>query len=129
MYLKQLHHPCYLVGPQHSSRGLNQKWLGGPHEGEIDTSALLSRGYPNVHGRYIKQKWLGGPHVGKIDTSPMRSRGSPTFIVGTNSKMARWPASTLIAGTTSKLARWPACGQNRYITDAVSGVPNAHCGD
>ena len=52
-------------------------------------------------------KITSGPLMGKMATSPLPSRGSPPLqSVGQNQK-------------------WPTCGQNGYVTPAVSGIPTA----
>ena len=48
-----------------------------------------------------------GPLVGKMATSTLPSRGSPPLQSGGQNQ------------------KWPTCGQNGYVTPAVSGIPKA----
>ena len=48
-----------------------------------------------------------GPQVGKVATSPLPSRGSPPLHSGGQNQ------------------KWLGCGQSRYITPAISGIPTA----
>ena len=48
-----------------------------------------------------------GPLVGKMATSTLPSRGSPPLQSGGQNQ------------------KWPTCGQNGYVTPAVSGIPGA----
>ena len=52
-------------------------------------------------------KIKSGPLVGKMVTSPLPSRGSPPLQSGGQNQ------------------KWPTCGQNGYVTRAVSGIPAA----
>ena len=105
----------------------------GPLVGKMATSPLPSRGSPPLQSGGGKSevahrwaKWLrhpcrlgdphrcraggkirSGPLVGKVATSPLPSRGSPPLQSGGENQ------------------KWPTCGQNGYVTPAVSGIPTA----
>ena len=51
-------------------------------------------------------KFRSGPEVGKVATPPLPSRGSPPLQSGGQNQ------------------KWPTCGQNGYVTPAVSGIPH-----
>ena len=59
------------------------------------------------HGCRAGGKIRSGPQVGKVATSPLPSRGSPPLQGGGHNQ------------------KWPTCGQNGYVTPAVSGIPTA----
>ena len=116
--------------PPLQSGGQNQKWLTSGLSGYV-TPAVS--GIPTAAERGAKSevahlwaKWLrhpcrlGDPHrfraggkirrgplVGKMATSPLPSQGSPPLQSG---------------GQNQKR---PTCGQNGYVTPAVSGIPTA----
>ena len=130
-WAKWLRHPCRLGDP-HRCRagGQNQKWPTCGQNGYV-TPAVL--GIPAASERGAKSevthtwaKWLrhpcrlGDPHrcraggkirrgplVSKMATSPLPSRGSPPLQSGGQNQ------------------KWPTCGQNGYVTPAVSGIPTA----
>ena len=116
--------------PPLQSGGQNQKWPTSRQNGYV-TPAVS--GIPNAARRGAKSevahlwaKWLrhpcrlgdphrfraegkirSGPHMGKMATSPLPSRGSPPLLSGGQNQ------------------KWPTCGQNGYVTPAVSGIPTA----
>ena len=120
----------YRGSPPLQSGGQNQKW---PTCGQNGYLTLAVSGIPNASERGAKSevahkwaKWLphpcrigdphrfraggkirGGPQVGKMATSPLPSRGSPPLQSGGQNQ------------------KWPTCGQNGYLTPAVSGIPTA----
>ena len=110
-----------VLGVPTAQRGdKNQKWLPGPHVGQVATLPVLrvcngkvgqetematwttygQRGYitlaasgvPNAQRGDEYQKWLPSPHVGKVTTSPLTSWGSPTLGAGT--KKQKWLLGT-----------------------------------
>ena len=104
MWAKWLRHPCRLGDPHRFRAG--GKIRSGPLVGKMATSPLPSRGSPPLHsggGGGIRS----GPLVGKMATSPLPSRGSPPLQSGGQNQ------------------KWPTCGQNGYVTPAVSGIPTA----
>ena len=134
-WAKWLRHPCRLGDPHRfRARG---KIRSGPLVGKMATPPLPSRGSPPLHSRgansevaHVSAKWLphrhplpgitgdphrfraggkirSGPPVGKMATSPLPSRGSPPLQSG------------------GQIQKWPTCGQNGYVTPAVSGIPTA----
>ena len=116
--------------PPPQSGGQNYKW---PTDGQNGYVTPAVSGIPNPSERAAKSEvahlWakllrqpcrLGdahrfraggeitsGPHVGKMATSPLPSRGSPPLQSGGQNQ------------------KWPTCGQNGYVTLAVSGMPTA----
>ena len=99
---------------------------------------------PNLLHGEKKQKWLCSPNKGKVATSPLRSRGSPTIGAGRksiNGYASRvwtiWPhlpchlrgPKHSAWGERSHMALRHKCGQDGYITPAVSAVWNADRGD
>ena len=110
------------------SEAKNQRWPTSGHSGYV-TPAVS--GIPTVSERGEKSEvahnwaqWLRhpccfgdhhcfkargnmrrGPQVGKVAVSPLTSRGSPRLQSGGQSQ------------------RWPACGQNGYVTPAISAIP------
>ena len=126
-WAKWLRHPCRLGDPRRFRAG--GKIRTGPHVSKMATSPLLSWGSPALQSRGQNQKWTtpgqngyvtpavsgiptasergkirSGPHVGKMATSPLPSRGSPPVQSGGQNQ------------------KWPTCGQNGYVTPAVSGI-------
>ena len=117
--------------PTASERG--REIRSGPQVGKVATSPLPSRGSPPLQSGGQNQKWptygqsgyvtpavsgiptaseqggeiRSGPQVGKVATSPLPSRGSPPLQTGGQNQ------------------KWPTCGQSRYVTPAVSGIPTA----
>ena len=116
--------------PPLRSGGQNQKWPTCEQNGYVTASVW---GIPTASERAAKSemahlgaKWLRhpfrlgdpqrfrawgkirrGPQVGKMATSPLPSRGSPPLQSGGQNQ------------------KWPTCGQNGYVTPAVSGIPTA----
>ena len=85
--------------PTASKRGQNQKWATCRQNGYVS---------PAVSGIFrAGGKIRSGPLVGKMATSPLPSRGSPPVQSGGQNQ------------------KWPTCGQNGYVTPAVSGIPTA----
>ena len=81
-------------------------------------------------------KIRSGPLVGKMATSPLPSRRSPPLQSGgTKSEVAhlwaRWLRHPCRLGDPHRFRaggqnqKWPTCGQNGYVTPAVSGIPTA----
>ena len=132
LWAEWLRHPCRLGDPHRFRAG--GKIRSGPQVGKMATSPLPSRGSPPLQsggggGREVAHLWakwlrhpcrLGDPHrfraggsirsgplVGKMATSPLPSRGSPPLQSGGQNQ------------------KWPTCGQNGYVTPAVSGIPTA----
>ena len=131
LWAKWLRHPCRLGDPHRCRAG--GKIRSGPQVGKVATSPLPSRGSPPLQSRGGKSevahkyaKWLrhpcrlgdphrfkaggkirSGPQVGKMATSPLPSRASPPLQGGGQNQ------------------KWPTCGQNAYVTPAVSGIPTA----
>ena len=111
-------------------------WTGdkirnGPHVGTVVGEPLLSPGSPIL---CMGDKIRNGQHVGTVATKPLPSRGSPMVWTGTDSEMvhmwAQWLPNPCHCGGPQCSARgqnhkWPTCGYTRYLTPAVSGVPNA----
>ena len=116
--------------PPLPSGGQNQKWPTCGQSGYVTPAisgiptAVERRGESEVAHKWAK--WLGhpgrlgdphcfraggkirsGPQVGKMATSPLQSRGSPPLHSGGQNQ------------------KWPTCGQNGYVTPAVSGIPTA----
>ena len=116
--------------PPLQSRGQHQKW---PTSGQSGYVTPAVSGIPTASERGAKSeaahlwaKWLrhpcrlgdphrcraggkirSGPLVGEMATSPRPSRGSPPLQSGGQNQ------------------KWPTCGQNGYVTPAVSGIPTA----
>ena len=116
--------------PPLQSEGQNQKW---PTYGQNGYVTPAVSGIPTASERGAKSevadkwaKWLrhpcylgdphrcraggkirSGPQVGKVAMSPLPSRGSPPLQSGGGNQ------------------KWPTCGQNGYVTPAVSGIPTA----
>ena len=103
LWAKRLRHPCRLGDPHRFKAG--GKIRSGPQLGKMATSPLPSRGSPPLQSGSGKIR--SGPLVGKMATSPLPSRGSPPLQSGGQNQ------------------KWPTCGQNGYVTPAVSGIPNA----
>ena len=130
-WAKWLRHPCRLGDPHRFRAG--GKITSGPQVGKVATSPLPSRGSPPLQSAGQNQKWptsgqngyvspavsgiptaaepggkiRSGPRVGKVATSPLPSRGCPPLQSGGQNQ------------------KWPTCGQNGYVTPAVSGIPTA----
>ena len=129
-WAKWLPHPCRIGEPQRCRAG--GKIRSGPQVGEVATSPLPYRGAPPLQSGRQNQKWptsgqigyltpavsgslryraggkiRSGPQVGKLATSPLPYRGSPPLQSGGQNQ------------------KWPTCGQNGYLTPAVSGIPTA----
>ena len=128
LWAKWLRHPCRLGDPHRFRAGGKIKWPTSRQNGYV-TPAVS--GIPTASERGAKSevahlwaKWLGhpcrlgdphrfraegkiksGPQVGKVATSPLPSRGSPPL------------------GSGGRNQKWPTCGQNGYVTPAVSGIP------
>ena len=120
----------YRGSPPLHSGGQNQKW---PTSGQNGYLTRAVSGIPTASERGAKSevahkraKWLphpcrigdphhfrargkirSGPQVGKMATSPLPYRGSPPLHSGGQNQ------------------KWPTCGQNGYLTPAVSGIPTA----
>ena len=120
----------YRGSPPLQSGGQNQKW---PTSGQNGYLTPAVSGIPTASERGAKSevahkwaKWLphpcrlgdphrfraggkirSGPQVGKMATSPLPYRGSPPLQSGGQNQ------------------KWPTCGQNGYLTPAVSGIPTA----
>ena len=116
--------------PPLQSGGQNQKWPTCGQNGYVTPAVsgiptALERGAKSEVA-HLWAKWLrhpcrlgdphrfraegkmtSGPLVGKMATSPLPSRGSPALQSGGQNQ------------------KWPTCGQNGYITPAVSGIPTA----
>ena len=131
LWAKWLRHPCRLGDPHRFRAG--GKIRSGPQVGKVATSPLPSRGSPPLQSVGQNQKWTtcgqngyvtpavsgiptaaepggkfrSGPRVGKVAMSPLPSRGSPPLQSGGQNQ------------------KWPTCGQNGYVTPAVSGIPTA----
>ena len=131
-WAKWLRHPCRLGDPHRfRAGGQNQKWPTCGQGGYV-TPAIL--GIPTASGRGDKIR--SGPLVGKMATSPLPSRGSPPLQSGgTKSEVAhlwaRWLRQPCRLGYPHRFRaggqnqKWPTCGQNGYVTPAVSGIPTA----
>ena len=131
LWAKWLRHPLPSRGsPPLQSGGQNQKW---PTYGQNGYVTPAVSGIPTASERRAKSevahkwaKWLrhpcrlgdphrckaggkirSGPLVGKMATSPLPFRGSPPLQSGGHNQ------------------KWPTCGQNGYVTPAVSGIPTA----
>ena len=120
----------YRGAPPLQNGGQNQKW---PTSGQIGYLSPAVSGSPSASERGAKSEvahkwanWLphpcrigeplrfraggrirSGPLVGKLATSPLPYRGSPPHQSGGQNQ------------------KWPTCGQNGYLTPAVSGIPAA----
>ena len=131
-WAKWLRHPCRLGDPHRfRAGGQNQKWPTCGQGGYV-TPAIL--GIPTASERGDKIR--SGPLVGKMATSPLPSRGSPPLQSGgTKSEVAhlwaRWLRQPCRLGYPHRFVaggqnqKWPTCGQNGYVTPAVSGIPTA----
>ena len=132
LWARWLRHPCHLRDPHRfRAGGQNQKWpTCGP--GGYVTHAVS--GIPTASERGDKLR--SGPLVGKVATSPLPSRGSPPLQSGaTKSEVAhlwaRWLRHPCRLGDPHRFRaggqnqKWPTCGQNGYVTPAVSGIPTA----
>ena len=132
LWARWLRHPCRLGDP-HRFRvgGQNHKWPTCGKNGYV-TPAVL--GIPTASQRGDKIR--SGPLVGKMATSPLPSRGSPPLQSGaTKSEVAhlwaRWLRHPCRLGDPHRFRaggqnqKWPTCGQNGYVTPAVSGIPTA----
>ena len=132
LWAKWLRHPCRLRDPHRfRAGGGNQKW---PTCGQSGYVTPAVSGIPTASEQggksevsHLWAKWLrhpcclgdphrfrvgggkirSGPVVGKVATSPLPSRGSPPLQSGGENQ------------------KWPTCGQNGYVTPAVSGIPTA----
>ena len=102
-WAKWLRHPCRLGDP-HRFRpgGGNQKWSTSAQSGYV-TPAVSGIPIASDRGGKIRS----GPQVGKVARSPLPSTGSPPLESG------------------RQIQKWPTCGQNGYVTPAVSGIPTA----
>ena len=130
-----------VLGVPHAQRGeKNQKWLAGPHVGDVATPPLASWGSPMLTAGTKKQIWLPGQLVGKVATCPLPSWVSRTMIAGTknrNGYLAHMRPNWLnhpcqlggpqrsAVGEKTEMATWPKCGQSGYITPTNLEVPNA----
>ena len=129
---KWLPHPCRLGDPHRfRAGGQNQKW---PTCGQNGYLTLAVSGIPTASERGDKIR--RGPLVGKMATSRLPSRGSPPLHSGgTKSEVAhlwaRWLRRPCRLGDPHRFTagvqnqKWPTCGQNGYLTPAVSGIPTA----
>ena len=125
--------PSSRGSPPLQSGGQNHKW---PTCGQSGYVTPAVSGIPTATKRGAKSevahlwaKWLrhpcrlrdphrfraggkirSGPQVGKMSTSPLPSRGSPSL-------------HGRVGGGGDQ--KWPTCGQNGYVTPAVSGIPTA----
>ena len=130
-WAKWLPHPCRIGDPHRFRAG--GKIRSGPQVGKMATSPMPYRGSPPLQSGGQNQKWptrgengylthavsriptasehgskiRSGPLVGKMATSPLPYRGSPPLHSGGQNQ------------------KWPTCGQNGYLTLAVSGIPTA----
>ena len=132
LWAKWLCHPCRLGDPHRlRAGGQNQKWPTCGQNGYLTPSIS---GIPTASQRGDKIR--SGPLVGKMATSPLPSRGSPPLRSGgTKSQMAhlwaKWLPHPCRLGDPHRLRaggqnqKWPTCGQNGYLTPAVSGIPTA----
>ena len=103
LWAKWLRHPRRLGDPQTlQSGGQNQKWPTCGQNGYV-TPAVS--GIPTAFR--VGGKIRSGALVGKVATSPVPSRGSPPLQAGGQNQ------------------KWPTCGQNGYVTPAVSGIHTA----
>ena len=132
LWARWLRHPCRLGDPHRFRAGeQNQKWPTCGQNGYV-TPAVLGIPTASEPGDKIRS----GPLVGKVSTSPLPSQGSPPLQSrGTKSEVAHWWARWLRhpcrlgdphrfrAGGQNQ--KWPTCGQNGYVTPAVSGIPTA----
>ena len=122
LWAKWLRHPCRLGDPHCFRAG--GKICSGPEVGKVATSPLPSRGSPplqsggqNQHAQGTIGSLCKGQKAeilsprprleGPMATSPLPSRGSPPLQSGGQNQ------------------KWPTCGQNGYVTPAVSGIPTA----
>ena len=130
-WAKWLRHPCRLGDPHRCiAGGKIVKWPTCGQNGYVTPTVS---GIPTASERGAKSevahlwaKWLchpcrlgnphrcrargkirNGPQVGKMAASPLPSRGSPPLQSGGQNQ------------------KWPTCGQNGYVTPAVSGIPTA----
>ena len=104
MWAQWLPSPCLLGGSQCSARGQNQKWPPCGHSGyltpAVSGSPMLCTGTkPEL--AHMWAQWL---------PNPCCLRGPQCSARGQNQK-------------------WPTCGNNGYLTLAISRVPNALHGD
>ena len=131
-WAKWLPHPCR-IGDPHRCRagGQNRKWPTSGQNGDL-TPAVS--GIPTAAERGDKIR--SGPQVGKMATSPLPYWGSPPLQSGgTKSevahKRAKWLPHPCRLGDPHRIRaggqnqKWPTCGQNGYLTPAVSGIPTA----
>ena len=109
-----LRQACILGDPQRHARGVKSK-------------VVLNIGEQN-------QKWLSppcllnGPKEGRNATSPLHSRGSPTPNAISKIKGAPQQRETKSEMAASPLpSREPKRGRKFYVTNALSGIPNAKC--
>ena len=132
MWAEWLHHPCCLVGPQQVKAGDNV--ITGDARGRFGYIFPAVSEISNAPERRTKSE--EGPHVGRMPTSPLLSRWSPK----SQSRRQRhcrarmwavWLHLPCCLGDLQrfeeedKIKRGPICGRFRYITLAVSGIPNA----
>ena len=132
LWAKWLPHPCRLGDPHRlRAGGQNQKWPTCGRNGYL-TPAVS--GIPTALERGDKIR--SGPLVGEMATSPLPSRGSPPHHSGgTKSEVAhlwaKWLPHPCRLGDPHRIRaggqnqKWPTCGQNGYLTPAVSGIPTA----
>ena len=128
---EMLRHPCILRGPQHQARGAKS---------EVAASSLLSRrpkrgrkcyvtlafsGVPNAKRREQNQKWL--PHPYFVRGQERAEMLHHSCILGGPQHQARGAKSEVAASTL--LSRRPKRGRKRFVTLALSGVPNAKRGE
>ena len=131
LWAKWLPHPWRLGDPHRfTAGGRNQKW---PTCGQNAYLTPAGSGIPTASERGDKIR--RGPLVGKVATSPLSPRGSPPLESGlTKSEgahfRAKWLPYPCRLGDPHRLRaggqnqKWPTCGQNGYLTPAVSGIPN-----
>ena len=109
----------------------NEKW---PTSGQNGYATPAVSGIPTASERGNKIR--SGAQVGKMATPPLPSRGSqPLRSGGTKSevahKWAKWLRHPYRLGDSQHFKaggqnrKWPTCGQNGYVTAAVSGIPTA----
>ena len=132
LWAKWLPHPCRLGDPHRfRAGGQNQKW---PTSGQNGYLTPAVSGMPTASERGDKIR--SGPLVGKMATSPLPSWGSPPLQSGgTKSEVAhlwaKWLPHPCRLGDPHRFRaggqnqKWPTCGQNGYLTLAVSGIPTA----
>ena len=133
LWAKWLRHPCRLRDPHRCGAG--GRIRSGPLVGKMAMSPLPSRGSPPLQSGGQNQKWPTSGQSGFVtpcrlgDPHRCRAGGGESEVAHLSAKWLRHlcrlgdPRRCRAGGGGDQ--KWPTCGQNGYVTSAVSGIPTA----